>query len=123
MRSVSNPNYVKFAKAEMVVAFTRDRGELRTNDHGEFFFRELVDGRFTCVNPDLERRLVDLGYTAHRQAVLRNWLGEAFQIEAGELKIEPRREHLKALRHYARTVLNAYNLDHSPTAVPAREVA
>jgi hypothetical protein len=67
MRSVSNPNYVKFSKAEMVVAFTRDRGELRTNDHGEFFFRELVDGRFTCVNPDLERRLIDLGYTAHQR--------------------------------------------------------
>jgi hypothetical protein len=67
MRSVSNPNYVKFAKAEMVVAFARDRGELRTNDHGEFFFREMVDGRFTCANPDLERRLVDLGYTAHQR--------------------------------------------------------
>jgi hypothetical protein len=67
MRSVSNPNYVKFSKAEMVVAFARDRGELRTNDHGEFFFRDLADGRFTCAAPDLERRLVDLGYIAHQR--------------------------------------------------------
>jgi len=34
-------------------------------------------------------------------AVLRNWLVEAFQIEAGQLKIEPRIEHLTALRRYA----------------------
>lgn len=59
-----------------------------------------------------------------KQAVLRNWLVEAFQIEAGELKMEPRREHLAALRQYAKTVLNAYNLDHSHAAgMPAREVA
>jgi hypothetical protein len=59
-----------------------------------------------------------------KQAVLRNWLGEAFQIEAGELKMEPRREHLAALRQYAKTVLNAYNSDHShPAGMPAREVA
>jgi hypothetical protein len=49
--------------------------------------------------------------------VLRNWLGEAFQIENGMLTIEPRREHLTALKHYATQVVNVYNTDHS------REVA
>lgn len=43
-----------------------------------------------------------------KQAVLRNWLGEAFQIEAGMLKIEPKREHLAALRHYAKACLDVY---------------
>jgi endogenous inhibitor of DNA gyrase (YacG/DUF329 family) len=51
------------------------------------------------------------------QAVLRNWLGEAFQIESGLLAIEPQREHLTALRLYATQVLNVYNSEH------AREVA
>lgn len=45
---------------------------------------------------------------AGKQAVLRNWLGEAFQIESGTLKIEPKREHLAALRHYAKALLNVY---------------
>jgi hypothetical protein len=67
MRKRSNPNYVEFSKVETVVQFARDRGELRTNDHGEFFFRELMDGRFTCASPDLERRLADLGYTANQR--------------------------------------------------------
>jgi hypothetical protein len=39
-------------------------------------------------------------------AVLRNWLGEALQIEAGQLHVEPRREHLTALRHYTQRVVN-----------------
>jgi hypothetical protein len=52
------------------------------------------------------------------QAVLRNWLGEAFQLENGTLvNIEPQREHLTALRRYATQVLNVYNSEH------AREVA
>jgi endogenous inhibitor of DNA gyrase (YacG/DUF329 family) len=44
-----------------------------------------------------------------KQAVLRNWLAEAFQIETGQLNADPQREHLQALRYYARLVLNAYN--------------
>jgi hypothetical protein len=43
-----------------------------------------------------------------KQAVLRNWLGEAFQIESGTLKMAPRREHLAALRAYAKACLNVY---------------
>jgi hypothetical protein len=43
-----------------------------------------------------------------REAVLRNWLVEAFQIEEGFQQIDLRREHLTALRHYAKQVLDAY---------------
>jgi hypothetical protein len=70
MRTRKNPNYLEFSKAETVVAFARDRGELRTNDFGEFFFRETIDGRFTCASPELERRLVDAGYTAHQRVAI-----------------------------------------------------
>jgi hypothetical protein len=42
-----------------------------------------------------------------KQSVLRNWLGEAFQIENGQLEISPRREHLTAIRHYATQMLKA----------------
>jgi hypothetical protein len=70
MRSVSNPNYVKFSKTETVVVFSEDRGELRTNDAGEFFFRKMTDGRFTCASPDLERRLIDSGYRAGQQVAI-----------------------------------------------------
>ena len=43
------------------------------------------------------------------QAVLRNWFGEAFQIESGVLTtVDVQREHLTALRHYATQALNAY---------------
>jgi hypothetical protein len=52
-----------------------------------------------------------------KQAVLRNWLGEAFQIEAGQLAMNPQIEHLRALAHYTKQVLNAY------VAPLAREVA
>ena len=67
MRKASNPNYIKFGKDELILQFTHDRGELRTNDYGEYFLRETMDGRFTCASPDLERRLVDLGYTANQR--------------------------------------------------------
>jgi hypothetical protein len=36
-----------------------------------------------------------------KQAVLRNWLGEAFQIADGQLRMNPEPEHLQALRAYA----------------------
>jgi len=44
-----------------------------------------------------------------KQAVLRNWLGEAFQIEEGKLQIAPQREHLRAFRFYATQLVNALN--------------
>jgi hypothetical protein len=51
------------------------------------------------------------------EAVLRNWLGEAFQLSEGQLDTDLRIEHVRAMRHYATQVLNAY-------ATPlAREVA
>jgi hypothetical protein len=67
MRRASNPNYVKFGPAEMVVTFATDRGQLRTNDAGEFFYREFTDGRFCCASPDLERQLIDAGVRAGQQ--------------------------------------------------------
>jgi hypothetical protein len=67
MRERSNPNYLKFGKDEMILQFAHDRGELRTNDYGEYFLRETMDGRFTCASPELERRLLDAGYTANQR--------------------------------------------------------
>ena len=61
MRKLSNPNYVSFGPKETIVTFASDRGGLRRNDSGEFFFREMMDGRFTCASPDLERQLIDAG--------------------------------------------------------------
>lgn len=67
MRKASNPNYVKFTEAETVVTFAGDRGQLRRNDTGEFFYREMADGRFTCIGEDLERKLIDAGIRAGQQ--------------------------------------------------------
>jgi hypothetical protein len=64
MRRINSPNYVKFGPTETVVTFAKDRGELRRNDTGEFFFRELSDGKFTCAAPDLERQLINAGVRA-----------------------------------------------------------
>lgn len=64
MRKPSNPNYVKFAATETVVTFATDRGQLRRNDSGEFFYRDLADGKFTCIGEDLERKLIDAGIRA-----------------------------------------------------------
>lgn len=64
MRKASNPNYVKFTSSETVVTFLADRGQLRHNDSGDFFYREFADGRFTCIGEDLERKLINLGYRA-----------------------------------------------------------
>ena len=63
-RKATNPNYVTFGKTETVVMFKTDRGQLRSNDMGDFFLREMVDGRFTCASPDLERVLVSAGVRA-----------------------------------------------------------
>lgn len=65
MSGTSNPNYVKFGPTEILARFATDRGELKTNGNGDYFFRGFADGRrFACLNVDLERRLVDLGYRA-----------------------------------------------------------
>ena len=63
-RRAKNPNYVTFGPVETVVTFAKDRGELRTNDAGEFFLRTFTDGRFACASPDLERQLIDAGVRA-----------------------------------------------------------
>jgi hypothetical protein len=65
--STSNPNYIKFGPAETIVVFSTDRGELKTNTNGDYFYRSMADRRFCCVNPDLERKLLDLGYRAGEQ--------------------------------------------------------
>ena len=64
MSKTSNPNFVKFGPTEMIVQFSTDRGEMKTSDNGEYFFRGMTDRRFCFVNPDLERKLIDLGYRA-----------------------------------------------------------
>jgi hypothetical protein len=64
MRRASNPKYVTFGPTETFVTFATDRGQLRTNDAGESFFRDMADGRFTCASPDLERQLIDAGVRA-----------------------------------------------------------
>jgi hypothetical protein len=64
MRKISNPNYVAFGPIETVVTFATDRGQLRTNDTGDFFFREFTNAKFTCASPDLERQLIDAGVRA-----------------------------------------------------------
>jgi hypothetical protein len=61
-------NYIKFGPQEMIVQFAADRGELKSNDNGEYFLRTFSDGRrFTCASPELERRLLDLDYRAGEQ--------------------------------------------------------
>jgi hypothetical protein len=52
--------------------------------------------------------------TEGKQAVLRSWLVEAFQIEAGILSgVDPRREHLTALLAYAKAAVNAHAVEHT----------
>src|ERR1700676_3351983 len=61
-RKNGSPNYVEFPfDKEMVVTLAEDRGRLSENDYGEYFLRKFDDGRFTCANPDLERRIIDTG--------------------------------------------------------------
>jgi endogenous inhibitor of DNA gyrase (YacG/DUF329 family) len=45
---------------------------------------------------------------SRKQATLKNWLVEAFQIESGELNANPQIEHLRALSFHLRQVTNAY---------------
>jgi hypothetical protein len=77
MRNAPNPNYVKFSKRETILSFTQDRGALRKNDGGDYFFRDIMEDRggsqpenqperhrYTCANPDLEQCLVNMNYRA-----------------------------------------------------------
>jgi hypothetical protein len=63
-RNGSNPNYVTFGATETVVVLSEARGQLRTNDMGEFFLRSFSDGKFSCCSPELERLLIDAGARA-----------------------------------------------------------
>jgi hypothetical protein len=61
-RRNGSPNYVEFPfDREVTVTLAEDRGRLSQNDYGEYFLRKFDDGRFTCANPDLERRILDSG--------------------------------------------------------------
>ena len=64
VRKAKSINYVTFGPTERVVIFATDRGQLRSNDSGQFFFRKFTDGKFTCCSPDLERQLIDSGVRA-----------------------------------------------------------
>jgi hypothetical protein len=132
MRERSNPNYVKFGKTETVVQFTRDRGELRTNNFGEFFFRELMDGRFTCAASELERRLADLGYTAnqrvgitkqtHNRAVI--WKVRLIDAPRPISGSEPRDidAEIVAAHHNRIAVNGGHEPPRAITAIPARPI-
>lgn len=63
-RKASNPNYVEFSKSETVVVLADDRGQLRTNQYGDFFLRKFEGERFTCASPELERQILDSGARA-----------------------------------------------------------
>jgi hypothetical protein len=64
-RRNGSPNYVEFQfDREVTLTLAEDRGRLSQNDYGEYFLRKFDDGRFTCANPDLERRLLDVGAKA-----------------------------------------------------------
>jgi len=61
-RRNGSPNYVEFPFGrEVTLTLAEDRGKLAANDYGEYFLRKFDDGRFTCANPDLERRIIDSG--------------------------------------------------------------
>ena len=79
MSRTSGTNYIRFGRQELIVAFAKDRGELKSNDYGDYFFRELADGkRFTCCSEDLERKLIDAGYRAGQQVgITRETYGNA----------------------------------------------
>lgn len=65
---MSNPNYIKFGPQEMIVQFATDRGELKTNENGDYFFRGFADRkRFCCASPELEQRLKEINYHAGEQ--------------------------------------------------------
>jgi hypothetical protein len=60
-----NPQNVEFSnRDETIVAFSHDRGVLKSNSFGDYFFRGTTDNRFCCCSEDLERKLIDMGIRA-----------------------------------------------------------
>jgi hypothetical protein len=56
-----NRLHVEFSnRSETIVAFSHDRGVLKTNAWGDYFFRGTTDNRFCCCSPELERKLIDM---------------------------------------------------------------
>lgn len=63
--ATNNPLHVEFSnRSETVCAFSHDRGLLKTNSYGDYFFRKTTDGRFACLSSELERIILDLGIKA-----------------------------------------------------------
>jgi hypothetical protein len=47
-----NPSQVEFSnRSETIVAFSHNRGILKTNGFGDYFFRGTDDNRFACCSP------------------------------------------------------------------------
>jgi hypothetical protein len=59
-----NPLHVEFGNRETIIAFSHDRGALKSNAFGDYFFRGTTDNRFCCCSEDLERKLIDMGIRA-----------------------------------------------------------
>ena len=67
-----NRLHVEFSnRGETVVAFSHDRGVLKTNTWGDYFFRGTTDNRFCCCSPELERKLIDMGVIAGERVAIR----------------------------------------------------
>ena len=70
--SSRNHLHVEFSnRGETIVAFSHDRGVLKTNTWGDYFFRGTTDNRFCCCSPELERKLIDLGIGAGERVGIR----------------------------------------------------
>jgi len=47
-----NPSQVEFSnRSKTIVAFSHNRGILKTNGFGDYFFRGTDDNRFACCSP------------------------------------------------------------------------
>jgi hypothetical protein len=67
-----NRLHVEFShRGETVLAFSHDRGVLKTNAWGDYFFRETTDNRFCCCSPELERELIDMEIRASERVGIR----------------------------------------------------
>ncbi len=67
----TNGAHVSFTNREVILAFSHDRGVMKSNGYGEYFFRGTTDNRFCCCSPDLERKLIDLGIRAGERVSIR----------------------------------------------------
>jgi len=92
-----HPNHVEFSnRSETVVAFSHDRGVLKSNSFGDYFFRGTTDNRFCCCSEDLERKLIDMGIRAGERVgirkVLRNRIAtwEVRRMDAADERAAPR---------------------------------